>query len=121
MTRLFVLLGVMALIASCRSTKKIQTAITKKDTTVTITDVKKNDTNIMILSTIQKLKGNQISYKTFTAKVNVDYRGGDGKHYDVNANVRILKDSAIWISANAILGIEAMRVLVTKDSVKVLN
>jgi hypothetical protein len=39
----------------------------------------------------------------------------------VNANVRLLKDSAIWISANAILGIEAMRVFITRDSVKLLN
>ena len=31
------------------------------------------------------------------------------------------KDSAIWLSANAVLGIEAIRVLVTKDSVKLLN
>ena len=124
MTRLFVLLGLIVLFASCRSTKKIQSAITKKDTAVTVTvppDVKKNDTTIFILSTVQKLKGNQINYNTFTAKINVDYRGGDGKNYDVNANVRLIRDSVIWISANAILGIEAMRVLVTKDSVKLLN
>jgi hypothetical protein len=124
MTRFFVLLAIMALIASCRSTKKIQNAITKKDTVVTVTvppDVQKNDTSILILSTIQKMKSNLISYNTFTAKVNVDYRGGDGKNYDVNANVRMYKDSALWISANAILGIEALRVLITKDSVKVLN
>ena len=31
------------------------------------------------------------------------------------------KDSAIWLSANAILGIEAMRVLITRDSVKLLD
>jgi hypothetical protein len=51
----------------------------------------------------------------------VDYRGGDGKNYDVNATIRMYKDSAIWISANAVLGIEAIRVLVTKDSVKLMN
>jgi len=70
MTRLFALLGIIVLLASCRSTKKIQTAITKKDTAVTVTvppDVKKNDTSILILSTIQKLKANQINYNSFTA------------------------------------------------------
>jgi hypothetical protein len=46
---------------------------------------------------------------------------GDGKNYDVNATMRMYKDSAIWLSANAVLGIEAMRVLITKDSVKLLN
>jgi hypothetical protein len=31
------------------------------------------------------------------------------------------KDSLIWISVNAALGIEAMRVLIDKDSVRILN
>jgi hypothetical protein len=31
------------------------------------------------------------------------------------------KDSAIWISANAILGIEAIRAIITKDSVKIID
>jgi len=31
------------------------------------------------------------------------------------------KDSAIWISINALLGIEAMRVLIDKDSVRIMN
>jgi hypothetical protein len=31
------------------------------------------------------------------------------------------KDSAIWMSANAVLGIEAIRLLITKDSVKLMN
>jgi len=122
MTKILIPLLLVVVFASCRSTKKIQTAITKKDTVVVLPpDVRKNDTSMMIMSAIQRLKANEINYKTFSAKVNVDYRGGDGKNYDVNASVRLYKDSAIWISANAILGIEAMRVLITKDSVKLMN
>ena len=81
----------------------------------------KNDSSVYIHNALDKIVANQINYKTFLAKVNVDYRSGDGKNYNVNANIRMYKDSAIWISANAILGIEAMRVLITKDSVKLLN
>ena len=122
MTKILIPLLLIVVFASCRSTKKIQTAITKKDTVVVLPpDVRKNDTSMKIMSAIQRLKANEINYKTFSAKVNVDYRGGDGKNYDVNASVRLYKDSAIWISANAILGIEAMRVLITKDSVKLMN
>ena len=51
----------------------------------------------------------------------VDYRGGDDKHYDVNATIRMHKDSLIWASVNAVLGIEAMRLLITKDSVFLLD
>lgn len=67
------------------------------------------------------MKAKQINYTTFNAKVNVDYKGGDGKNYDMNATVRMYKDSAIWISVNAVLGIEALRALITKDSVKLIN
>lgn len=129
MIRLFVLVLMIGAMASCRSTKKIQTAIGKKDTLVRVTvptatnttSTIKNDTLIYIQNTLSKLTSNKINYHTFTGKINVDYRGSDGKSYNVNANVRMYKDSAIWISANAILGIEAMRVLITKDSVKLLD
>ncbi|MFL5787806.1 MAG: DUF4292 domain-containing protein, partial [Flavisolibacter sp.] len=70
---------------------------------------------------LTRLNQNRLNFKTFSAKVNVDYKSGDGRNYNVNANVRLYRDSAIWISVNALLGIEAMRVLITKDSVKLLD
>lgn len=123
MTKFFLFLIAIGVLASCRSTKKIQTAIAKKDSTVAIVTVNtsKSDSIGLIKSLLHKIDSNRINYTTFTAKVNVDYRGGDGKNYNVNANVRMYKDSAIWLSANAILGIEALRVFITKDSVKLLN
>ncbi len=80
-----------------------------------------SDTQKLIRTALQQLQNNRINFRTFNAKVEVDYRGTDGKGYGVNANVKMYKDSAIWVSANAILGIEAMRLLITKDSVKLLN
>lgn len=125
MTRFFVLLILIGLLASCRSTKKIQTAINKRDTTAVVVTPpsadKKNDTIQMIRLTLNKLDSNRINFKTFTAKLNVDYSGSDGKKYNVNTNIRMYKDSAIWVSANIVLGIEAMRLYITKDSVKLLN
>jgi hypothetical protein len=108
---------------SCRSTRKIQTAISKKDTvaSVSTSDTGQSDTLQKIATAFRALTAHHLNYTTFTAKVNVDYKGGDGKNYDVNANVRMYKDSAIWINVNALLGIDAMRVLITKDSVKLLN
>src|SRR5687767_12031726 len=107
-------------LASCRSTRPIQSAISKKDST-TSAAVLKNDSIRFIQNTWQQISANHISFNSFSAKVNIDYSGSDGKKYDVNANLRMLKDSAIWISANAVLGIEAIRVLVTRDSVKFLD
>ena len=116
---ILILLAIITL-ASCRSTKKIQTAIEKKDTVETVT-TPKIDTTQLINNALLTLKNNRIDYKTFSAKVDVDYRGGDDKHYDVNANLRMHKDSLIWISVNAVFGIEAMRLLINKDSVFLLD
>ncbi len=116
---IFILLAIITL-ASCRSTKNIQTAIEKKDTVASVA-TPKIDSAQLINNALLTLKNNRIDYKTFSAKVDVDYRGGDDKHYDVNANLRMHKDSLIWISVNAVFGIEAMRLLINKDSVFLLD
>jgi outer membrane lipoprotein-sorting protein len=110
--------------SSCRGSKKIQTAITKKDTTEVVVinpRIGHDDSMQFIQMTLDTIIRQKILFTTFNAKVDVDYTGGDGKKYDVNATVRMYKDSLIWVSVNAILGIEAMRLLITKDSVKLLN
>ncbi|HEV7621670.1 MAG TPA: DUF4292 domain-containing protein, partial [Flavisolibacter sp.] len=86
-----------------------------------VTPELKNDSLSLVKKTMNKIVSNQIDFTTFSAKVNVDYKGVDGKNYNVNANIRMYKDSVIWISAIAVLGIEAMRVMITKDSVKVID
>lgn len=118
----WVLIGGAVLI-SCRSTKQIQTAISKKDTTavVVLTEAGKEDTVRFINQSYERLLSNTIRYKTFSAKVNVDYLGGDGKKYDVNVFVRMQKDSLVWLSVNGALGIEGMRALITRDSIFILN
>lgn len=122
MKQLLIFIAVLIVFASCRSSRTISKAVAKKDSVskVSVPISIKTDTQQIIRSTLQRVANNQISFKTFNAKVGVDYQGGDGKNYDVNANVRMYKDSAIWVSVNAILGIEAMRLLITKDSVKLL-
>ena len=112
------------LVSSCRSTRKIQTAIsTKKDTVEVVkqTTDPHADSIRFIKDNYSQLLANRIEFETFSAKINTDYQGGDGKKYDVNAFIRLKKDSLIWISVNAALGIEAMRVLIDKDSVRILN
>lgn len=122
MTKVLVTLLSIAVLASCRSTRQIQTAISKKDTTAKVAiDGSREDSIRFVQSLFSKIDSGRVQYASFSGKVNVDYKGMDGKNYNVNANIRMLKDSAIWISANAILGIEAMRVLITKDSVKLLD
>lgn len=118
-----ILVIAISCLASCRSTRKIQTAITKKDTVAVVTAPvhSHQDSVNFINETISKLRAGRIDFTTFEAKVNVDYQGADGKKYDVNANLRMYKDSVIWISITAIFGIEGLRAYITEDSVKILN
>jgi hypothetical protein len=122
MMRVFAFILAVCLLASCRSTKKIQTAIAKKDTAVILpANDYRADSLRFIRTTLQQLDSNRVDYKTFTAKMDVDYSGAGDKKYRVNANLRMYRDSAIWLSVNAILGIEAMRVLITQDSVFLID
>ncbi|HVG42504.1 MAG TPA: DUF4292 domain-containing protein [Chitinophagaceae bacterium] len=120
--KVIVFIALISLLASCRSTRNIQSAISKKDTVaVTKKSSARNDSIEFMNAALKQLEGNKITFNTFTAKINVDYRDAADKKYDVNATVRMANDSAIWISVNAVLGIEAMRVMITKDSVKLMD
>jgi hypothetical protein len=125
MKRILVLIAVASLFASCRSSRTIGRAVGKKDSTVRVVtqhDTILIDTQQLIRNIVEKVAQNRIEFKTFTGKVDVDYKGTDGKSHDVNANIRMYKDSAVWISFNAtLLSIEGLRLLITKDSVKLLN
>jgi Domain of unknown function (DUF4292) len=115
-----------ALGTGCRTTKKLQTAITKIDTVKALPKIEENpnareDSIRFIQETFEKIERNQIDFRTFSAKIKVDFEDKDGKKSDLTAFVRLRKDSIMWISINALLGIEAARVLITPDSVKVLN
>ncbi|MBK6937655.1 MAG: DUF4292 domain-containing protein [Chitinophagaceae bacterium] len=125
--RVLLFLAFLAVVfASCRSTRTIQKAIVTRDTTIvadtpdTITKLRE-DSLKFIKESYQQLLSNRINFTTFSAKMDVDYQGSDGKKYDVNAHVRMYRDSVIWVSVTAILGIEGLRAFVTKDSVIILN
>jgi hypothetical protein len=124
------LIGVCIGIAGtgCRSAKKITTAISKKDTIQVLPDTANTtveDLHADSLKYIHQLYShilsNTIECNTFSAKLKVHYEGSDGKDYEFNAFIRLQKDKMIWISINALLGIEAFRAMITPDSVKVLN
>ena len=112
---------VLSTFISCRSTKKLQTAVNKKDTLIAVKNIPSPD-SLKGINLINTLNTNRIDFKTFSAKIKVDYEDAKGKQPDVNAFVRMHKDSIIWISINAtFLSIEAFRILITKDSITILN
>ena len=98
--------------------------MSKKDTSqimVTVNADSRRDSIQFIKQVYHTIQTNKIDFNSFSAKVKVNFEGQDGKKSDFNAFIRLQKDSALWISINAALGIEAFRIMVTPDSVKVLN
>jgi len=122
---LLILVAAALLVSSCRSTRKIQSAIATKKDSIEVAKQRTSDPHQdsirFIKDAYSQLIANQIEFQTFSAKINTDYQGSDGKKYDVNVFVRMKKDSIIWISVNGALGIEGMRVLIDRDSVRILN
>jgi hypothetical protein len=95
--------------------------MSKKDSTTITINPAENDSAKKVETALVKIKGGYINFNTFSAQMKIDYSDSRDKKYDVNAFVRMKKDSIIWISINAILGIEAFRVMITPDTVSVLD
>lgn len=110
------------LFTSCKTTRQINKVIAPKDTSNTMNHQSAGDSLRMINATIGVFKSHYIDFKTFSAKIKLDISDNKGKQPDITAVVRIIKDSVIWISLSAtFLNIEVYRVLITKDSVILLN
>ena len=81
------------------------------------------DENIRPKPAMMVLKQNEKSwerYKELGMKIE-GYTLNKEDNIDFKANIRIQKDSAIWMSISPALGIEIARVLVLNDSLKVLS
>jgi hypothetical protein len=63
---------------------------------------------------------NYIDYEIINLKGNVKLNYGD-KNYNLKANIRIKHDSIIWINLNHSTGISVARIILTNDSIKVLD
>jgi Domain of unknown function (DUF4292) len=103
----------------CKSSRAITKAISPRDTTKTVQIKSGADSILLVNTTKEILRKNHIDFKTFSAKIKLDIEDSKGKKPDLVANVRMIKDSAIWISISApiLLNTEVYRALITKDSV----
>ena len=119
--------GIIFLFASagCHSTKSLQTAISKKDTSVLAKSVIIKDSSSdksAAEEALSALNKNKIDFKTFSAKAKIQYEDHNGKQPDFNAFIRLQKDSILWVSISAtFLGIEAFRMYLTPDTLILLN
>jgi hypothetical protein len=121
---LMIFIGIVFLysMVGCRSTKKLQTAVNKKDTLISNPSATINDSLKQAAFSLNSLAKHKVNFTTFSAKIKVEYEDSKGKQPDFNAFVRLYSDSVLWVSISAtFLGIEAFKILITKDSIIIVN
>jgi hypothetical protein len=97
---------------SCKARKQLVVKQVAIDSAVKPVDTKKNK--------LDAIRAGQTIFNSFSGKARSTLNI-DGSSNDVTLNIRIKKDQKIWISITAIAGIEAARVLITPDSILIIN
>lgn len=120
-----VFISLLLVFFACRPAKSIQhtaAVVSKVDTTPVFTekDNKTTDSARLIKDIYNKVLKNKIDFTTFSAKARAAYNNAEGKE-EATAYVRLKKDSVLWVSLRGPLGIEGFRILITTDSVKIMN
>ena len=79
-----------------------------------------NNSSLSEKELIKKINSKNISpeWTSLNSKIKINKEGQETK---INAQIRIKKDSVIWISVKAPLGIEVFRTIITPDSVYYMN
>ncbi|HET6253387.1 MAG TPA: DUF4292 domain-containing protein [Puia sp.] len=121
--------------AGCRSTRSLRKVIAAPAPPVDTTVAKAPDSTLpardlhadsmaVIRTALTGIAHNHIDFQTFSGTMHVHYQGSNGQDNEVNAVVRIKKDSIIWIEIYAKVGaipIKAFQAMITPDSVKILD
>lgn len=122
--KLLAILSSIVLLAACGTVKKvegIQEALSKKDTAqiVVVKQIPVIDSAAIVKDIMGKVAQQKINFKTFNAKIKVDYEGAEKKD-NYTVYLSMVKDSVILIRVKGtFLGIaaEGLQARVTKDSV----
>lgn len=79
-----------------------------------------NDSSLSEKELIKKINSRNISpdWTSLNSKIKVNK---EGQEVTINAHIRIKRDSIIWISVKAPLGIEIFRTMITSDSIYYMN
>lgn len=98
----FALLLVLAI--GCKSKKMATTTVVKNTST----------------SPLAKIIAAQLTFNSFSTKAKTNLKI-DGNEFDLSLNIRIKDKETIWVSATAYGLVEVGRVLITPDSIKILD
>ncbi len=117
---LFIVLSLM----QCKSARVIRKAIAPRDSTKVkaVQIIGSTDSILLINNTKKILRKGSLDFTTFSAKVRLDIETSTGMQPDVVANIKMIKDSVIWVSLSpALINYEVMRIYIFKDSIILLD
>jgi len=118
---LFVFLFGTLVFSSCKSKKKLQTQAPVAELPTTDTVNSRCKLDYKSAKTLSKhVKESEFKFEWLSAKANVETLI-DEKEESFDIKVKIRKDSAILISIQYVLGLEVAKMLITRDSVKMVN
>lgn len=89
------------------------------ETVAATTDSSAKDSSV-IAEVLEPIKVNEVSFEYLTAKSKFSFDGKKQNFDNTNINIRMKKDSLIWISVTGI-GFEVARGLITPDSIVLLD
>ncbi len=79
------------------------------------------DISLSLDQLIEKVEENAFRYEWFSAKLGLQGEMDNTTFPRLGGQLRMQKDKAIWISANAFLGMEMVRLKITPDSIWMVN
>lgn len=107
-TQNIVIVCLLLAVTGCKSRKLLQSK-----------DVKEDKEHYELLTDVQKT---QLQYKTLSAKVSLEFvKLGSKSNLSSGAALRIIKDKGILLSLRPFLGIEVAKMVVSRDSVLIVD
>jgi hypothetical protein len=115
-TRIICMLAVVAILTGCKAKKELVPPAIEIPKVMVLETVP----DLSLKNKLDAVNGMNTVFKTLSIKAKADLNINNLSN-DVNMNIRIRNNEAIWVSVTAVAGLEVARALITADSVKVLN
>src|SRR5690606_34346510 len=108
-----IMLASVFLLFSCNSSRKFKSTFPVTDSVFNSTLPANSAARDSAMKDLGILREHRIDYKTFSAKIKVNYADLYGAQPEGNITLRLYKDSAIWISVSgSVLNLELYRAFI---------
>jgi outer membrane lipoprotein-sorting protein len=105
MNNVYAFVFLLMIISSCKSSREISTTVKPE--------------NLSYETVAAKFQSQLHDYNTASFKAKIEVK--EKKTQNFTANVRLVRDSIIWASLTGTLGVEGARIIITKDTIHILD